>query len=174
MPSDQAARMSTIGALHEVRATFPNSDAMQAAIGRLRISGFDRADLSVPEANPPPHLNTPDAGAKPAHTEADARQLRTNLTGTAAAAASLAAAGIVVATGGAALPAVAAAAAAGGAVGGATYAASSAVADNEQSDRDEKAAAGTLILSARAPSPEKRAEAEAIMREAGATDIQVS
>ena len=49
-----------IGALHEVRATFTDPDAMQDAVARLETSGFDRADLSLPEAMPPterPHLN---------------------------------------------------------------------------------------------------------------------
>jgi len=38
-----------IGTLHEVRATFSNPEAMQDAVTRLEMSGFDRADLSLPD-----------------------------------------------------------------------------------------------------------------------------
>src|SRR5215469_13550407 len=86
-----------IGALHEVRAAFGDPDAMQQAVARLEMCGFDRADLSLPEA-----------GAKPVDTDEDARQARTLSTSSAAAAAGLAAAGAVIASGGAAAPAVAA------------------------------------------------------------------
>jgi hypothetical protein len=160
--------------LHEVRASFPTSDAMQEAVTQLTMSGFDRADLSLPDTHAAPIQDTPEAGAEPADTEEDARQIRTVSSSTAASVAAMAAAGITVATGGAALPAVAAAIAAGGAVGGATFAATSAANAGTQTDRDEKAATGALVLSARAPNREKRMEAEAIMRAAGGTDIAVT
>lgn len=108
-----------IGALHEVRATFRDPDTMQDAVGRLEVSGFDRADLSLPEAAPPAARATPEYGAKEVDTEADARQARTLHTSGAAAAAGMAAAGVVIATGGAAAPAVAAAIVGGGLAGGA-------------------------------------------------------
>jgi hypothetical protein len=82
-----------IGALHEVRATFDDPDAMQEAVARLEMSGFDRADLSLPEAVPPAERATPEAGARPVDTEEDARQTRTLNTGGAAAAVGMAAAG---------------------------------------------------------------------------------
>ena len=82
-----------IGALHEVRAAFGDPDAMQQAVARLEMSGFDRADLSLPEAMPPVERATPEAGAKPVDTDEDARQARTLSTSSAAAAAGLAAAG---------------------------------------------------------------------------------
>ena len=110
-----------IGELHEVRGWFTNSEQMQAAIQRLSASGFDRADLAVPETDAPSRRSTPESGALPADTEDDARQARTLHTSTAAAVAALAGAGITVATGGAAAPAVAAALAAGAAAGGATF-----------------------------------------------------
>lgn len=145
---------------------------MQEAIKRLTASGFDRADLSVPEAAPPVTRSTPESGAMPADTEDDARQARTLHTSTAAAAAALAGAGITVATGGAAAPAVAAAVAAGAAAGGATFAVSSAANDQEQAELDVRAATGRLMLSVRAPTAAKRSEAEAILRGSGATDLQ--
>jgi hypothetical protein len=169
-----ATKGPAIGELHEVRGNFASSEQMQEAIQRLSASGFDRADLSVPEVAAPARRSTPESGAMPADTDDDARQARTLHTSTAAAMAALAGAGITVATGGAAAPAVAAAVAAGAAVGGATYAVSSAANDQEQAEVDVRASMGRLILSVRAPTAAKRSEAEAILRGSGATDLQVS
>jgi hypothetical protein len=162
-----------IGALHEVRATFDTPAAMQEAVARLELSGFDRADLSLPEAMPPAERATPEAGARPVDTEADARQTRTLHTGGAAAAVGMAAAGVVIASGGAAIPAVAAAVLGAGAAGGVAYALSTASNEAEQMDRERQAASGVLILSVRAPSAEKRAEAEAILWAAGGKELGV-
>jgi len=147
---------------------------MQQAISQLNLHGFDRADLSLPEQNPPPNRATPESGAMEADTEEDARQARVVQSSTAASVAALAAAGITVATGGAAIPAIAAAVLAGGAMGGATFAVSSAANSHDQDARDERAAAGNLILSVRTPTAEKRVEAEAILRSAGGQSIQAS
>jgi hypothetical protein len=162
-----------IGALHEVRATFANPDAMQDAVARLETSGFDRADLSLPDVHPAADPLTPESGAKEVDTEEDARQARTLHTSGAAAAVGMAAAGVVIATGGAAAPAVAAAALGGGLAGGVAYAVSSVANSSEQQERDVKAATGTLILAVRAPTADKRAEAEAILRQAGGVDLEV-
>jgi hypothetical protein len=177
-----------IGEIDEVRATFATPDLMQNAIAQHAMSGFDRADLSLPEVLPPTEFPTPEAGAKPADTEEDARQARTLQTSAAAAIqtsaaaaiqtsaaaaiAAMAAGGAVIATGGAVAPAIAAAVVDGGMFGGAAYAISSAANNEEQDDRERKAATGTLILSVRAPSEAKRSEAEAILRSAGATSVQ--
>jgi hypothetical protein len=169
-----AQRGPAIGGLHEVRGTFSSSEQMQEAIQRLSASGFDRADLSVPEADAPATRSTPESGAMPADKEDDAQQARTLHTSTAAAVAALAGAGVTVATGGAAAPAVAVALAAGAAAGGLTYAVSSAANNQEQAELDARASMGQLILSVRAPSAAKRSEAEAILRGSGATDLQVS
>ncbi len=160
-----------IGSLHEVRATFSDPDALQTAVDQLELSGFDRADLSLPEVHPPPQRATPESGAKPVDDERDARQLRTLHTSGAAAAVGMAAAGVVIATGGAAAPAVAAAVVGGGLAGGAAYALSSASNSDEQQERELKAATGALVLSVRTPSTEKREEAEAILRASGATEL---
>ena len=163
-----------IGAVHEVRATFATPDAMQDAVAQLELSGFDRADLSLPEVLPPPECATPEAGAKPADTEADARQTRTLHTSAAATVAAMAAGGAVIATGGAAAPALAAAALGGGLFGGAAYAISSATNSAEQQDRERKATAGTLVLSVRTSNEAKRGETEAILRSSGAISVQSS
>jgi len=94
-----------IGLLQQVRATFASPDQMQGAVSRLSVSGFDRADLTLPSPRLIQGAETPEAGAKPASTEADARQARTLGASMGGAAAAIAAAGITVATGGAAAPA---------------------------------------------------------------------
>ncbi|MGD0108061.1 MAG: hypothetical protein ABSC06_29120 [Rhodopila sp.] len=161
-----------IGLLQQVRATFASPGQMQDAVSRLSVSGFDRADLTLPSPGLIEGTETPEAGAKPASTDADARQARTLGASTAGAAAAIAAAGITVATGGAAAPAVAAAAVAGGALGGSVFAAQGAFNNEEQKDRDTRALNGDLILAVRATTDAKRSEAEAILRGAGATYIE--
>jgi len=159
-------------ATHAVRATFASADQMQAAVSKLSMSGFDRADFGLPSPGATEGTETPESGSKPASTEEDSRQARTLGTSTAAAAAAMAAAGITVATGGAALPAVAAAVLAGGAAGGSVFAVTGAAGKLEQSDRDTKAASGNLVLDVRTPTDAKRTQAEAILRDAGATAIE--
>jgi hypothetical protein len=155
-----------------VQATFASPDQMQDAVSRLSMSGFDRADLSLPSPALLRGTETPEAGAKPASTEADARQARTLGASTAGAAAALAAAGVTIATGGATAPAVAAAVLAGGAAGGGVFAAHDAADEDEQSDRDSRSASGDLVLAVRATTDAKRSAAEAILRAAGAMQIE--
>jgi hypothetical protein len=159
-----------IGVLHEVRATFASPDAMQAAVSGLEMSGFDRADLSLPEiiANP-----TPETGARPVDTEPDARQARTLHVSGAAAVVALAAAGIAIASGGTIAVAIVAAVLGGLLAGGIAYLLSTASNEGEQMDREWRAATGTLILAVRAPSAAKRQEAEAILLSAGGSKIEV-
>jgi hypothetical protein len=160
--------------IHEVRATFSDSARLQDAISQLTVAGFDRADLSLPEASPPIERSTPESVAKEPDTDVDAQQARTVHTSTAAAVAGIAAAGITAATGGAALPIAAAAVIAAGVVGGGTYAVSSAVNSSEQEDRNVRAASGTLILAVRVTTQEMRERAEAILRAAGGVDCVAS
>lgn len=161
-----------VGDVVLMRGSFASAEQMHEAIEHLLVSGFDRADLSVPNSPSPSAAAAPDSGARPADTEEDARQARTLHTSGVATVAALAAAGITIGTGGAAAPAIAAAVAAGAAAGGATYAVSSAANESEQEHREIDAAHGALFLSVRAPGPAKQADAEAIMRAAGATRIE--
>jgi hypothetical protein len=162
-----------IGSLHEVRATFGDSDAMQKAVAQLETSGFDRADLSLPNSVVPGAIATPETSSKPVDTGEDAQQARILHASGAGAAVALAAGGLVIATGGAAAPAVAAAVVGGGAAGALVHAISAASDSNEQAERDSQAASGSLVLAVRAPSAAKRDEAEAILRAAGGTDVEV-
>ncbi|HEX2940796.1 MAG TPA: hypothetical protein VHO91_07090, partial [Rhodopila sp.] len=95
-----------VSTLREVRATFANSEQLNDAVGRLGVSGFDRADISLPSTMADAAL---DERSQAASTDVDAQQMRTLGASTAATVAALAAAGVTVATGGAAAPVVAAA-----------------------------------------------------------------
>jgi len=165
--SDQAD-----GGWFGVRATFADASRMQDAVSQLSVSGFDRADMSIVTPALARGETISESDTKPAATDEDARQMRTLGASTAAAVAALAAAGVTVATGGAAAPAVAAAVVAGGAAGGSVFAGHRAADRSEQRDRDERAAAGELILAIRAVTGAKRMEAAALLRAAGATHVE--
>jgi hypothetical protein len=92
---------------------------------------------------------------------------------TAASIAAVAAAGLTIGTGGAAAPAIGAALGAAGAFGAGTYFISRHASSNEQRQRDERAEAGELILSVHTNSAEKRAEAEHILHDSGALEVQI-
>ena len=158
-------------AIDEVQGVFPSDAALQDAIGRLAQAGFDRADLSLPAASPSAAEATPEQGAANPDTETDARQERTLHTSMAGSVGALAAAGVTIATGGAAAVALAAAAAAGLGAGALAAGASNAVAGLQSESRDQAAAAGTLVLSARVTSAERADKAEAAMTAAGATRV---
>src|ERR1700712_465641 len=96
--SDQAAG---IAAPREVRATFASSEQMQDAVSKLSLSGFDRADLSLPSPGLVHGTETPESGTKAASTGVDARQARTVGASTAAAAVAPGGGGGALATGGA-------------------------------------------------------------------------
>jgi hypothetical protein len=163
--------MAGLNRLREVRATFANSAAMQTAADKLAMSGFDRADLSMPAHSHVQTETTPESATKPVSTEADARQLRTLGSSSVGTVAALAAAGVTIATGGAALPAVAAAVLAGGLAGGATYAASGAASGAEQRDRNEQAEEGGVLLLVNTPTAAKVEQARTILAAAGGTHI---
>ena len=159
-------------AVDEVRGVFPSDAALQDAIARLELVGFDRADLSIPGVSPETHEATPEASADNPNTETDTRQSRTLHTSLAASAGALAAAGAVIATGGAAAPAVAAAVAGGVGLGAAAQGATQAADRIQHQDREEAAARGTLMLAVRLRRPDQRGVAEAALREAGATEVE--
>jgi len=170
MPDSPAAG-PTFGKFHALLGRFDSSDKMTDAMERLELSGFARGDLSLPEPSPPPERSTPESSAKPPDKEDDAQAARTLHTSGVASVAALLAAGIMVGTGGAAAPAFAVAIGAGALAGGATFAATKAVDDQEQGDRDARAAAGELLLAVRTPDAASRSKAEQILRSAGALEV---
>ncbi len=159
------------GPVEEVQGIFPTDAAMQDALGRLRMVGFDHADLSLPATQPAANTATPELGAANPVTEDDMRQARTLGTSMAGYIGAFAAAGATVATGGAAGVAIAAAAAMGAGSALAANAVGTAAKDSQEEGRAEAAAAGQLVLAVRANTPEKRSDAERIMLEAGASSV---
>lgn len=157
--------------VQEVRGCFPHDAAIQDAISRLSMAGFDRSEISVPDADPTPLHATPEQSAENPNTEDDSRQARTLHASMAGSIGAMAAAGAVIATGGAALPAVAAAVAGGLGLGAATEGVSRAADKVQHDTREEAAARGELLLSVHLRDPARRGVAEQAMREAGASRI---
>ncbi len=155
----------------EVQGVFPSNDAMQDAISKLTLAGFDRADFSLPTTRPEPGNATPNDGASDPMTEVDMRQARTLGTSMAGYVGAFAAAGATIATGGAAGVAIAAAAAVGIGSAAAANAAGTVVKDSQVEDREAAAAAGHLVLAVRATDDASRTKAEQVMRESGATQV---
>ncbi len=156
----------------EVRGVFASDAALQAAIAGLTQAGFDRAELSLPEAAPPASRATPEQGAADPNTDTDDRQMRTLQASMAGSVGALAAAGAVLMTGGAALPAVAAAAAVGVGAGGLAHAMSGAANTIKHEDREAAASEGLLILSARIRDHAHQRTASDIMLASGATNVE--
>ncbi len=155
----------------EVQGIFPSDAAMEEAISKLTLAGFDRADFSLPTTSPTGGTATPEQGAATPLTDTDLRQARNMGTGMAGSIGAMAAAGATIATGGVAGVAIAAAAAVG--VGSALVAnavgtaAKTAQAEGHEAD----AQAGKLVLSVHVASADKQADAERIMRVAGASAV---
>lgn len=156
----------------EAQALFPSDAALQEAISRLELAGYDRADLSLPHVVTPAAKATPEQGAENPDSDEDNRQMRTLHASGAGSAAALLAAGVVIGSGGAAAPAVAAAIGAG--VGGALLSETgSHIADAAQHESREAAArAGRLVLAVRLRDEKRTEDALEIMRRAGATQAQ--
>jgi hypothetical protein len=157
----------------EVVAVFPDTAALEDAISRLTLTGFDRADLSLPVAEPSVDQATPETSATPVYTDTDRRQARTLGTSMAAAAAAMGAAGLTVATGGGALAGIAAAAIGGGAAAAATNAIGPGTEGIAQANGEMAGEGGELRLSVRVACSERRAAAESAMRAAGGQQIIV-
>lgn len=155
----------------EVQGVFPSNDAMQDAISKLTLAGFDRADFSLPATQAEAGNATPNHGASDPMTDVDMRQARTLGTSMAGYAGAFAAAGATIATGGAAAVAIAAAAAVGVGTAAAANAAGSAAKDSQSQDRDAAAAAGQLVLAVHAADEASRSKVEQVMRESGATQV---
>ena len=171
--SDQIGKEGPVlpEAVQEVQGVFPSDAALQDAIAKLTLAGFDRADLSLPATNPAAGMATPEQGAAAPNTETDVRQMRTMGTSMAGTIGAFAAAGATIATGGAAGVAIAAAAAVGGGSALAAAASGNAASNVQAEERNEAAASSRLVLAVHAATAEKQGEAERIMRVTGATEV---
>ena len=157
--------------VEEVQGIFPSDAAMQDAISKLTLAGFDRAEFSLPITHPAAGQATPELGAATPMTDVDVRQARTMGTSMAASIGAIAAAGATIATGGAAGAVIAAAAAVGAGSAYAANAVGTAAKESQEDQRDASAQAGELVLAVHAPTEEKRVNAERIMRASGATRV---
>ena len=157
----------------EVQATFATDAALQEALALLTQARFDRADLSLPQAAPQAGEATPDQGAALPTSDTDVRQARTLGTSMAGTIGAFAAAGATIATGGAAGVVIAAAAAVGVGAAAGAHAIGDAAEGAQTETRDDAAAKGELLLSARVTTPERKALAEQLMRQAGGRTVEV-
>lgn len=157
--------------VQEVQGVFPSNAAMEEAIAKLTLAGFDRADFSLPVTNPAAGAATPEQGAETPLTDTDLRQARTMGTGMAGTIGAFAAAGATIATGGVAGVAIAAAAAVGVGSALAANAVGTAAKTSREDGHDEAARAGQLVLSVHTVTAEKQTDAERIMRAAGASTV---
>ncbi len=171
--SDQTGKEGPVlpEAVQEVQGIFSSDAALQDAIAKLTLAGFDRADFSLPATNPAPGMATPNQGAANPNTETDMQQMRTMGTSMAGTIGAFAAAGATIATGGAAGVAIAAAAAVGAGSALAAAASGSAASNVQSEERDQAAAAGRLVLAVHAATADKQTSAEQIMRASGATEV---
>lgn len=154
--------------VQELQAKFPNDAALQDAMSRLTLLGFDHADLSLPQEHSP--TDTPD-GAASATSDIDTQQVRTMASGLTGALAGTAIAATL-ATGGLAAPLVAAAAGVSAiGVSAATSGVGVVAGNASSSERDRLGAEGKLVLAVRVRSAERASEATAALRASGATDV---
>jgi uncharacterized protein HemX len=158
--------------LREVQAVFGSDVALQAGMAQLRLAGFDRAEISLPHAQPAPGQATPEQGAEEPTTPEDNAQMRTIHTSMAGSIGALAAAGATIATGGAAGVALAAAAAVGIGAGGIAHAMTRAGDDAQHEQREEQAARGELVLAVLARDAAHEQLAVETLRAAGALRVE--
>ena len=158
------------GTVREVQGLLPNEGALQQATYALLSAGFDRGDLSLPDARA--NAADPVATENPAD-EHDTRQVRTMMTSTIGIAGALIGGTVAsVATGGAMLPVAAAAVAAAAGAGGLTQMGFQGAADTREATHDAQGVQGTLMLSALVRDAEKEKLATSILREQGATAVE--
>ncbi len=153
----------------ELQGRFPTDAALQDAISRLTLLGFDRADFSIPD---PDDIDATPESANAAPSTIDNTQLRTMASGITGTAAGMAV-GAAVATAGLAAPLVAAVAGV-SALGAAAATTGIGVTADQAgaSARDAQGAAGKLILAVRIHDAATLESAEAAMRDAGASGVE--
>ena len=161
------------GNVREVQGLLPDEGTLQQATQALLTGGFDRGDLSLPEADLPPSEPTQTQTTGSVVDEHDARQLRTAVNSTAGVAAALIGGTVAsVATGGAMLPVAVGAVAAAVGGGGLAHLGLQGAADSREAAHDAKGASGKLILAAIVRDPERERAATEILRREGATEVR--
>lgn len=170
--NDSPALQQTV---QEVQGWFPGDAALQAALGKLELAGYDRAELSLPEEQvvADPAAATPNEGATAPSDAVDKQQVRTMATGMAGFAGAAAAAGAAVATGVGIPVAIGAAAAAGIGAAAVSEGTGQAVDQVQVAERNRRGAAGTLVLAVHVTDQTKAGQVAQIMRENGATQTKL-
>jgi hypothetical protein len=164
-PEPAAKPGPAFGDVEQISATFLTEAALQDAISRLTLAGFDRADISRPVKTTADV--TPEQGVANPNTPTDQQQMRTIHTSMAGAVGAVAAAGVTIATGGAAAVAVGAAVLAGAGAGLVANRASNAVDVTSISTADS-----LLMLTVRTGSDERTIRAHDALEQAAAHSIQ--
>jgi hypothetical protein len=158
--------------LREVQAVFGSDAQLQEGISKLTLAGFDRAEISLPHAQPMAQNATPEAGADTPMTEEDNAQMRTIHTSMAGTVGALAAAGVTVATGGAAAVVIGAAVAVGAGAGAIAHGLSHAADTVQHEEREDQAKKGELVLSVLARDEAHERMAIDALRDAGALRVE--
>ena len=151
----------------EVLARFRSPEAMERAIERLKVNGFDRGTLGVPEIDPPVSRATPEAGSAAIATTAGMQQRRVFYTSVLGACAALIGA-LIGAEEGWGFGGIVGLAVGLGVVVAIVVELISRAADKSTLRAERRrAASGKLILAVRTRSPESQERATAVLRDAG-------
>jgi len=152
----------------EVLARFRSPEELERAIDKLKVSGFDRGSLGMPELNPPAERATDEAGSKPIATQTGAQQKRVFYSSILGAIAALIVALIVAARGGGTAAIAIAAVIAGIVVAAVAHFVGRGFSNAAWRGQERQAAHGTLVLAVRTDSPERRTRATEVLRGVGA------
>ncbi len=156
----------------EVQGYFPDHTTLQTALARLEDAGFSRGDLSPPEEHPHFGEKAASASGDSLVGETDKAQFRTLGTGMAGYVGAAAVAGATIATGGTAAVALAAAAAVGIGSAAAATGVGHIASEKLETQEDELALEGRLVLGVRTATRENFDKATSIMTAAGASHVQ--
>lgn len=167
-----AAQTSLGSSIREIQAVFDDQARLDDAIDRLRLAGFDRAELGLPAPTLHPSDATPEGSAANPDTPVDRQQVRTLAGSAAGITAAMIGAGVTIGTGGAAALAAGVAVAAGALAGGATHAATAAGTEVETATRAARANAGTLVLAVTVRDSSQEQLAADTLRAAGAVRVE--
>lgn len=158
--------------VREVDGIFSSDAALQEAITRLELAGFDRADLSLPHAAGASQPDSPDQGADDPDTEEDFSQRRTLEASLSGAVAAMAASLGMAATGAAVAPALATALAAGLGITALAEAVMRVGARSRHAHREMDAAHGDLVLTVHLSDPARLEVADRAMLTAGGMRVE--
>lgn len=157
----------------EVLARFRSPEAMDRAIERLKVSGFDRGSLGMPEIDPPASRATPEAGSAAIATPSSRQQRRVFYASVLGAFAAMIGALIAAAVGWGMGGIAGLAIGLGIVVAVVAELISRAIDNSTQQTERHKAVEGKLVLAVRTPSPESHERATSLLRDSGGEVLDV-